>query len=123
LPRRRALSAPVDAEPSTLRSKAHEIDATRGELEALLQQAHLNRLLQVRARRTTRTSGCAPSSAPRWSASGEEQLNPAAPVNCCTAECAPMRGRLLVLDECHWLADPEARRCEALARDARARAR
>jgi hypothetical protein len=38
---------------------------------------------------------------------GEEQLNPAAPVICCTAECAPMRGRLLVLDECHWLADPE----------------
>jgi hypothetical protein len=39
---------------------------------------------------------------------GEEQKNPSAPILCCTTECAPLRGkRLLVLDEVHWLADPE----------------
>jgi ATP-dependent RNA helicase SUPV3L1/SUV3 len=38
---------------------------------------------------------------------GEEQINPDAPVLCCTAEMAPMSGTTLVLDEAHWAADPE----------------
>jgi ATP-dependent RNA helicase SUPV3L1/SUV3 len=38
---------------------------------------------------------------------GEEELDPLAPIVCCTVEKAPMRGQLLVLDESHWVADPE----------------
>ncbi len=38
---------------------------------------------------------------------GEEQIDPGAPIVCCTVEKAPMRGELLVLDESHWVADPE----------------
>ncbi len=38
---------------------------------------------------------------------GEERINPDAPILCCTAEMAPMTGELLVLDELHWAADPE----------------
>ncbi|RBY83362.1 helicase-related protein [Blastococcus sp. TF02A-26] len=38
---------------------------------------------------------------------GEEEIEPFAPIVCCTVEKAPMRGRLLVLDESHWIADPE----------------
>lgn len=38
---------------------------------------------------------------------GEERINPHAPILCCTAEMAPMAGALLVLDELHWAADPE----------------
>lgn len=38
---------------------------------------------------------------------GEEQIDPSAPILCCTVEKAPMRGELLVLDESHWVADPE----------------
>ena len=36
---------------------------------------------------------------------GEERVNENAPVLCCTAEMAPMRARLLVLDEVQWAAD------------------
>ncbi len=38
---------------------------------------------------------------------GEEQVDPYAPILCCTVEKAPMRGELLVLDESHWVADPD----------------
>ncbi|MGY1744208.1 helicase-related protein [Blastococcus sp. SYSU D00695] len=38
---------------------------------------------------------------------GEEEIDPGAPIVCCTVEKAPMRGELLVLDESHWVADPE----------------
>jgi ATP-dependent RNA helicase SUPV3L1/SUV3 len=38
---------------------------------------------------------------------GEEQIDPLAPILCCTVEKAPMRGDLLVLDESHWVADPD----------------
>ncbi|MEX5720337.1 helicase-related protein [Geodermatophilus maliterrae] len=38
---------------------------------------------------------------------GEEEIDPHAPIVCCTVEKAPMRGELLVLDESHWVADPE----------------
>ncbi len=38
---------------------------------------------------------------------GEEQVDPYAPILCCTVEKAPMRGELLVLDESHWIADPD----------------
>ncbi|MCJ1678243.1 hypothetical protein MTF65_12975 [Streptomyces sp. APSN-46.1] len=38
---------------------------------------------------------------------GEEYLNPDAPVLCCTAESAPTAGDFLVVDEAHWLADED----------------
>ena len=38
---------------------------------------------------------------------GEEEIDPFAPIICCTVEKAPMRGELLVLDESHWVADPD----------------
>ncbi len=38
---------------------------------------------------------------------GEEEIDPQAPIVCCTVEKAPMRGELLVLDESHWIADPD----------------
>ncbi len=38
---------------------------------------------------------------------GEERIRDDAPIICCTAEMAPMRGELLVLDEVHWADDPE----------------
>jgi len=38
---------------------------------------------------------------------GEEQIRPDAPIIACTAEMAPRRGQVLVLDECHWAADAE----------------
>ncbi|WP_245743269.1 helicase-related protein [Geodermatophilus poikilotrophus] len=38
---------------------------------------------------------------------GEEQIEPMAPVLCCTVEKAPPRGGLLVLDEAHWVTDPD----------------
>ncbi|KUL45139.1 DUF6397 family protein [Streptomyces regalis] len=38
---------------------------------------------------------------------GEELLNPDAPVLCCTAEAAPTVGDFLVVDEAHWLADED----------------
>jgi ATP-dependent RNA helicase SUPV3L1/SUV3 len=38
---------------------------------------------------------------------GEEEVNPDAAVVCCTAEMARMSGRVLVIDEGHWVADPE----------------
>jgi ATP-dependent RNA helicase SUPV3L1/SUV3 len=38
---------------------------------------------------------------------GEEEIEPDAPIICCTVEKAPMRGDLLVLDESHWVADPD----------------
>src|ERR1700752_1303014 len=33
---------------------------------------------------------------------GEERVNPGAPIGCCTAEMAPMQGETLVLDEVQW---------------------
>ncbi len=36
---------------------------------------------------------------------GEEVINPGAPVLCCTVDKAPDRGHLLVLDEAHWIVD------------------
>src|SRR6266849_9647878 len=38
---------------------------------------------------------------------GEERVNPSAPIICCTAEMAPMRGETLVLDEVQWAEDEE----------------
>ena len=38
---------------------------------------------------------------------GEERVNENAPILCCTAESAPDTGDLLVLDEAHWVGDPE----------------
>jgi len=38
---------------------------------------------------------------------GEERINDEAPIIACTAEMAPMKGELLVLDEVHWANDPE----------------
>lgn len=38
---------------------------------------------------------------------GEEVINPDAPITCCTTELAPMRGEVLVLDEIHWVDDPD----------------
>ncbi|MGR6964661.1 helicase-related protein [Geodermatophilus sp. URMC 61] len=38
---------------------------------------------------------------------GEEQIDPTAPILCCTVEKAPPRGELLVLDEAHWVTDPD----------------
>lgn len=36
---------------------------------------------------------------------GEEQINPSAPIVCCTPEMAPMEGDTIVLDETHWVVD------------------
>ncbi len=38
---------------------------------------------------------------------GEERVNPQAPIVCCTAEMAPPRGETLVLDEVQWAEDEE----------------
>jgi ATP-dependent RNA helicase SUPV3L1/SUV3 len=38
---------------------------------------------------------------------GEERVNERAPIVCCTAEMAPMRGEVLVLDEVQWAEDEE----------------
>ena len=38
---------------------------------------------------------------------GEERINPDAPIVCCTAEMAPMHGETLVLDEVQWSEDEE----------------
>lgn len=38
---------------------------------------------------------------------GEEQINQDAHVRCCTVEMAPMTGTSLVLDEAHWMTDPD----------------
>jgi ATP-dependent RNA helicase SUPV3L1/SUV3 len=37
---------------------------------------------------------------------GEEQINPDAPLLACTVEMAPEEGDSLVLDEAHWIVDP-----------------
>ncbi|MCZ2803625.1 helicase-related protein [Modestobacter sp. VKM Ac-2983] len=38
---------------------------------------------------------------------GEEEIDPNAAIVCCTVEKAPDRGELLVLDESHWVTDPD----------------
>jgi ATP-dependent RNA helicase SUPV3L1/SUV3 len=38
---------------------------------------------------------------------GEERVDPGAPVICCTTELAPMSGEVMVLDEVHWVDDPD----------------
>src|SRR5207237_8834081 len=38
---------------------------------------------------------------------GEERVNPDAPIVCCTAETAPASGQTLVLDEVQWAEDEE----------------
>lgn len=38
---------------------------------------------------------------------GEESINPEAPIIACTIECAPSEGDLLVVDEAHWLVDED----------------
>src|SRR5918994_735888 len=38
---------------------------------------------------------------------GEERINEQAPIICCTAEMAPLRGEVLVLDEVQWADDTE----------------
>ena len=38
---------------------------------------------------------------------GEERVNEGAPIICCTAEMAPLRGEVLVLDEMQWADDEE----------------
>lgn len=36
---------------------------------------------------------------------GEQEINPEAPVLACTIECVPQQGNLLIVDECHWSMD------------------
>src|SRR3712207_6350557 len=38
---------------------------------------------------------------------GEEEIDPFAPIICCTVEKAPPGGEMLVLDEAHWVTDPD----------------
>jgi len=38
---------------------------------------------------------------------GEERINEKARIICCTAECTPPEGDVLVVDEAHWACDPE----------------
>lgn len=38
---------------------------------------------------------------------GEESINPDAPIICATAEAAPLTGAVAVIDECHWLGDKD----------------
>lgn len=38
---------------------------------------------------------------------GEDQVNPKAPLLACTVEMAPKAGDMLVLDETHWVVDPD----------------
>lgn len=38
---------------------------------------------------------------------GEQEINPHAPVVACTVECVPESGNLLVVDECHWAMDDD----------------
>lgn len=38
---------------------------------------------------------------------GEEQIDPEAPIICATAQAAPLSGRTLVLDEAHWVHDQQ----------------
>src|SRR6185503_6061562 len=38
---------------------------------------------------------------------GEERINPDAPIICCTAEMAPLHGETFVLDEVQWAEDEE----------------
>lgn len=38
---------------------------------------------------------------------GEERINEKARIICCTAECTPQEGNVLVVDEAHWACDPE----------------
>lgn len=38
---------------------------------------------------------------------GEESIRPDAPIRCCTVECAPRSGTVIVLDETHWLLDED----------------
>lgn len=42
---------------------------------------------------------------------GEEVINPDAHVLCCTVEMAPLVGDSIVVDECHWLVDPDRGQC------------
>ena len=58
----------------------------------------------------TRPTPSSPPSCPPGTvglSTGEEEIDPHAPIVCCTVEKAPMRGELLVLDESHWVADPD----------------
>ena len=38
---------------------------------------------------------------------GEERINPDAPIVCCTTELADLTGEALVVDEVHWVDDPD----------------
>lgn len=38
---------------------------------------------------------------------GEEQINQDAHIRCCTVEMAPMEGSSIVIDEAHWMTDPD----------------
>lgn len=38
---------------------------------------------------------------------GEERIDVDAPILCCTTELAPLEGEVLVLDEVHWVDDPD----------------
>lgn len=38
---------------------------------------------------------------------GEQRINPRARIVCCTVECTPHTGDVLVVDEAHWMIDAE----------------
>ena len=63
-------------------------------LRMLAQEAHRRLAAQLGAERVGLVTG-------------EERVNEDAPIVCCTAEMAPMRGEVLVVDEVQWADDPE----------------
>lgn len=63
------------------------------------------RLLAHEARR--RLEAIVPSGVRVGLRTGEERVDDDAPIVCCTTELAPLRGDTLVLDEVHWVDDPD----------------
>ncbi len=48
-----------------------------------------------------------PPGTPVGLVTGEERIDPHAAIVCCTTELAPLSGEVLVLDEVHWVSDPD----------------
>jgi ATP-dependent RNA helicase SUPV3L1/SUV3 len=63
------------------------------------------RLLAHEARRRLQT--LVPAGVTVGLRTGEERIDDDAPIVCCTTELAPLRGDTLVLDEVHWVDDPD----------------
>lgn len=63
------------------------------------------RLLAHEARRRLQT--LVPAGVTVGLRTGEERIDTDAPIVCCTTELAPLRGDTLVLDEVHWVDDPD----------------